>query len=662
MADFDSGSEDEDFMGSGNRTGDGLSPSPASPLINDDGTPVIGTSSGLGSVLKKKPKRANHNELERKRRHSQRQALTLLKDTIPSLKMDKPSTILIMEKAREYILTLRKRVVDLEAELERSRQTNVPGVPTGNMSSNHIYQAGGIPPNHTMSHQMQLQHVIGSPHPQHMQHHHNSQQFQHSTQQGMVPTPTLSTASPNVPNRELGNISQTPLSSTPTLSSQNLPQSSNSSSIDTKGFCPSPPNSTSTPTPIPITPVDFSQFPHTGHPSNRPSPPTHTHSSVSTSSPFITQGAHTIRNSGTAAHPSGSTSGTLVSPPMPITHPSVKRTRALSSLQPSRLSGAEQIPLNDNEDLRAKLMQIDGYFRQMSSVSPSSATSTSSSLMAAAAPSHGTGMSLTSTGGYHTATGGLGSPGSMIVQADPSADFTRKRKQEGRETSTPFDTSIGSKTRHISHQRDLRLQRLRLPPPQATSSATSTPDENLCQCPQARMPIFRLMPEYAMSLRGDISEGGNISTAVPTGHLQTFMDPTYPTWRNPRTVPSLHPNPESAILQSQTTQTPLVQPLLYPFVTVADPMHMNMSNPSSLSFAFDGPKAYGLGPSSSESVAGMPDHHGADNAMMDGNTPNAQWSMTESGPNPGSYIFRSMMGPGGDTTGEGSGDDTRRGP
>ncbi|KAJ3220399.1 hypothetical protein HDU67_000066 [Dinochytrium kinnereticum] len=75
--------------GSGNAS---LSPSPTSPI--------------LGGPGKRKPKRANHNALERKRRFNQRQALTLLKDSIPSLSMDKPSTILIMEKARDYISKL----------------------------------------------------------------------------------------------------------------------------------------------------------------------------------------------------------------------------------------------------------------------------------------------------------------------------------------------------------------------------------------------------------------------------------------------------------------------------------------------------------------------------------------------------------------------------
>jgi len=45
-------------------------------------------------------KRANHNQLERKRRQFQKDRLADLKDAIPSLRNDKPSTVLILAKAR----------------------------------------------------------------------------------------------------------------------------------------------------------------------------------------------------------------------------------------------------------------------------------------------------------------------------------------------------------------------------------------------------------------------------------------------------------------------------------------------------------------------------------------------------------------------------------
>ncbi|KAJ3095326.1 hypothetical protein HDU97_007035 [Phlyctochytrium planicorne] len=88
----------------------------------------------LKKPKKNPPKRANHNELERKRRLQQRDATLRLKDAIPSLQMDKPSTVLIVEKAKEYIETLRERIVFLEAELEKSyasRNLSYPPIPPG---------------------------------------------------------------------------------------------------------------------------------------------------------------------------------------------------------------------------------------------------------------------------------------------------------------------------------------------------------------------------------------------------------------------------------------------------------------------------------------------------------------------------------------------------
>ncbi|KAI8318327.1 hypothetical protein GQ54DRAFT_94527 [Martensiomyces pterosporus] len=70
-------------------------------------------------------KRLNHNELERKRRHHQREVLYELRDIIPTLHMVKPSTVLIMQKAKDYIDLLRRTIQEMEAEINDLRRALV---------------------------------------------------------------------------------------------------------------------------------------------------------------------------------------------------------------------------------------------------------------------------------------------------------------------------------------------------------------------------------------------------------------------------------------------------------------------------------------------------------------------------------------------------------
>lgn len=53
-----------------------------------------------GARRARRKKRANHNELERKRRQHQKDRLNDLKDVVPQLKQERPSTVLILTKAR----------------------------------------------------------------------------------------------------------------------------------------------------------------------------------------------------------------------------------------------------------------------------------------------------------------------------------------------------------------------------------------------------------------------------------------------------------------------------------------------------------------------------------------------------------------------------------
>ncbi|KAJ2076665.1 hypothetical protein H4R24_005577 [Coemansia sp. RSA 988] len=75
--------------------------------------------------LKPKKKRLNHNELERKRRHHQREVLYELRDVIPTLHIVKPSTVLIMQKAKEYIDLLRRTIQEMDVEINDLRRALV---------------------------------------------------------------------------------------------------------------------------------------------------------------------------------------------------------------------------------------------------------------------------------------------------------------------------------------------------------------------------------------------------------------------------------------------------------------------------------------------------------------------------------------------------------
>ncbi|KAJ1897745.1 hypothetical protein LPJ66_003183 [Kickxella alabastrina] len=74
---------------------------------------------------KPKKKRLNHNELERKRRHHQREILYELRDVIPNLHMVKPSTVLIMQKSKDYIDLLRRTIQEMEIEINDLRRALV---------------------------------------------------------------------------------------------------------------------------------------------------------------------------------------------------------------------------------------------------------------------------------------------------------------------------------------------------------------------------------------------------------------------------------------------------------------------------------------------------------------------------------------------------------
>mgnify|MGYP001092736231 CR=1 FL=1 len=51
-------------------------------------------------------KRANHNELERKRRHHQKNTMNDLRDAVPILQMEKPSTVSILSKGAPIFILL----------------------------------------------------------------------------------------------------------------------------------------------------------------------------------------------------------------------------------------------------------------------------------------------------------------------------------------------------------------------------------------------------------------------------------------------------------------------------------------------------------------------------------------------------------------------------
>ncbi|RKP25717.1 hypothetical protein SYNPS1DRAFT_28560 [Syncephalis pseudoplumigaleata] len=85
-----------------------------------------------------KVKRLNHNELERKRRHHQKEKLNELRDIIPTLQLEKPSTVLIMQKAKEYIDLLKKRLETVELENTPMSPTHY-GYPPMPVHSPHVH-------------------------------------------------------------------------------------------------------------------------------------------------------------------------------------------------------------------------------------------------------------------------------------------------------------------------------------------------------------------------------------------------------------------------------------------------------------------------------------------------------------------------------------------
>ncbi|KAJ3163662.1 hypothetical protein HDU86_000249 [Geranomyces michiganensis] len=78
-----------------------------------------------GTETDRKPKRTNHNELERRRRQAQRIKLEALRAAVPSLRaVERCSTTTIIEKAKEHMDALNDRIKILEEKIERSGQNH----------------------------------------------------------------------------------------------------------------------------------------------------------------------------------------------------------------------------------------------------------------------------------------------------------------------------------------------------------------------------------------------------------------------------------------------------------------------------------------------------------------------------------------------------------
>ncbi|KAJ2782987.1 hypothetical protein H4R18_001950 [Coemansia javaensis] len=92
---------------------------------NPGGAYEVGCPDPLSMLGRPKKKRLNHNELERKRRHHQREILYELRDVIPTLHIVKPSTVLIMQKAKEYIDLLRRTIQEMDVEINDLRRALV---------------------------------------------------------------------------------------------------------------------------------------------------------------------------------------------------------------------------------------------------------------------------------------------------------------------------------------------------------------------------------------------------------------------------------------------------------------------------------------------------------------------------------------------------------
>ena len=69
-------------------------------------------------------KRANHNALERKRRIYQKEKLQELRQAVPELRDNKPSTVDILLKSTDYIMQLRGRHDAHERQIQALRELN----------------------------------------------------------------------------------------------------------------------------------------------------------------------------------------------------------------------------------------------------------------------------------------------------------------------------------------------------------------------------------------------------------------------------------------------------------------------------------------------------------------------------------------------------------
>lgn len=76
------------------------------------------------SNASKADKRAHHNALERKRRDHIKDSFSILRDSIPTLQGEKSSRAQILQKATEYIITMRSKNRDHQDEMERLKAEN----------------------------------------------------------------------------------------------------------------------------------------------------------------------------------------------------------------------------------------------------------------------------------------------------------------------------------------------------------------------------------------------------------------------------------------------------------------------------------------------------------------------------------------------------------
>ncbi|KCV73220.1 hypothetical protein H696_00762 [Fonticula alba] len=96
-------------------------PSSPMPMEDDDGMSSAHGSPAAGTPppTRTRKKRANHNELERRRRMFQKTRLDDLRQAIPHLRVERPSTVLVVTKAKEYITHLLSTLRDRHMELSK---------------------------------------------------------------------------------------------------------------------------------------------------------------------------------------------------------------------------------------------------------------------------------------------------------------------------------------------------------------------------------------------------------------------------------------------------------------------------------------------------------------------------------------------------------------